>query len=208
MKKRVLFTVTLLIAAMAMAACSEAPKAPANAEKEASKEPARPPEAVTAQRAYYEMYKAGRAWATDLLALSVASGEVPGIKNEAGKAGQWTVTFVSPSRREARVFTYAVAKGENGVLQGMNVGNAMPWGGATPTSQTFSNSQFLVDSDAAYQAAAAKAESWLKAHPDTPVTFRLGSAARYPAPVWYVMWGTTKNGYAALVNAVTGAVVK
>jgi hypothetical protein len=26
--------------------------------------------------------------------------------------------------------------------------------------------------------------------------------------VWYIMWGTTKNGYAALVNATTGAIEK
>jgi hypothetical protein len=36
----------------------------------------------------------------------------------------------------------------------------------------------------------------------------LGNASRFAAPVWYVMWGTTKNGYAALVNATTGAIVK
>ncbi|MBS1856374.1 MAG: hypothetical protein JST11_13490 [Acidobacteria bacterium] len=179
-----------------------------DAGKAAAKEPAKPPEAVTAQTAYYEMYKAGRAWATDLLALSVVSGEVPNIENEGGKAGLWTVTFVSPGRKEARIFTYAVANGEAGVLKGINVGGAVPWAGATPTSKTFANSEFLVDSDAAYKAAAEKAAGWLKTHPNMKATFHLGNASRYPAPVWYVMWGTTKNGYAALVNAVTGTVIK
>jgi hypothetical protein len=36
----------------------------------------------------------------------------------------------------------------------------------------------------------------------------LGNASRFAAPVWYVMWGTSKDGYAALVNARTGAIVK
>jgi len=39
-------------------------------------------------------------------------------------------------------------------------------------------------------------------------TFRLGNASRFSAPVWYIVWGTTKNGYAALVNATTGAIEK
>jgi hypothetical protein len=141
------------------------------------------------------------------LVLSVASGEVPSIKNEGGKAGLWTAVFVSPSRREARTFTYAVAaSGEIG--KGINVGNVLPWGGATKTSKAFSSSEFAVDSDAAYKTAAEKAGDWLKKHPDEKPTFRLGNASRFAAPIWYIMWGTTKNGYAALVNATTGAIEK
>ena len=208
MNKRVLLTATVMVAALGLWACSGAPTTAPKAESEAPKEPAAPPEAVTAQRAFFEAYKAGRAWATDLLALSVASGEVPGIKNEDGKAGVWTITFVSPSRREARVFTFAVADGGPDIRKGLDASNALPWGGATPSSKPFSNSEFTVDSDAAYKAASEKAAGWLKAHPNEKATFRLGSASRYPAPVWYVMWGTTKNGYAALVNALTGAIVK
>jgi len=197
-----------MAAALVLAACSSAPKPEPKVESEAAKEPAKAPEAVTAQRAFFELYKAGRAWATDLLALSIASGEVPGVQNGEGKAGLWTVTFVSPSLMQARIFTYAAADGGPGIMKGINVGNALPWGGATTASKTFTSSEFPVDSDAAYKAAAEQAAGWLKAHPKETVTFRLGNASRYPAPVWYVMWGTTKNGYAALVNAVTGTVVK
>jgi hypothetical protein len=76
MNKKVLFTATLVVAALAMLACS---KSTSKVEVEAKKEPARAPEAITAQRAFYEMYKPARAWATDLLALSVISGEVPNV---------------------------------------------------------------------------------------------------------------------------------
>ena len=172
------------------------------------KEPAKAPEAIAAQRAFYEMYKSARTWATDLLTLSVTSGEVPNIKNEDGKAGLWTVVFVSPSRREARRFTYAVADSGEDIHKGVNVSNALGWGGATPASKPFSNSEFAVDSDAAYKAAVEKAAGWLKTHPNQKATLRLGNASRFAAPIWYVMWGTTKNGYAALVNATTGAIVK
>src|ERR1035441_1443651 len=121
MNKRVLLTATVTIAALVLSACSEAPKTAAKVESEAAKEPAKAPEAVTAQRAFYEMYKPARAWATDLLTLSVTSGEVPDIKNEDGKAGLWTVTFVSPSRNEARIFTYAVVDSGDDIRKGVNV---------------------------------------------------------------------------------------
>ena len=35
----------------------------------------------------------------------------------------------------------------------------------------------------------------------------LGKAARFPAPVWYIQWGTAKSGYAVYVNATTGEVI-
>lgn len=209
MNKKILLatTATVTVAILLMPACSEPPKPAAKLESEAKKEPARAPEAITAQRAFYELYKPARAWATDLLALSVTSGEVPNIKNEDGRAGLWTVVFISESRKEARNFTYAVADSGD-FRKGVNVSNALVWGGATPTSKPFSNSEFTVDSDAAYKTAFEKASSWLKVHPNQTATFRLGNASRFPSPVWYVMWGTTKNGYAALVNATTGTIVK
>jgi len=208
MAKTFLLSATIAAAALVLPACSDTPKAAVKVETEAKKEPAKPPEAVTAQRAFYEMYKPARAWATDLLALSVTSGEVPNIKNEDGKAGLWTAIFVSPSRKEARSFTYAVVDSGADIRKGVNISNVLPWGGATPTSKPFSNSEFAVDSDAAYKAASEKAAVWLSKHPDQKATFRLGNASRFAAPVWYIMWGTTKNGYAALVNATTGAIVK
>ena len=206
MNKKVLFTATVMVATLVLSACSEAPKPEPKVET-AKKEPEKP-EAVTAQRAFYEAYKPARTWATDLLALSVASGEVPNIKNEGGKAGLWTVIFVSPSRKEARTFTYAAADSGTDIRKGINIGNALPWGGATPTSKPFSNSEFTVDSDAAYKVAVESAAAWLKAHPDEKLSSRLGNASRFAARVWYLMWGSTKNGYAVLVNAATGAIVK
>lgn len=208
MNKKVLMTATVIVATLVLSACSQAPKTAAKVETEAKKEPAQAPEAVTAQRAFYEMYKPARAWATDLLALSLTSGEAPIIKNEDGKAGLWTAIFVSPSRKEARRFTYAVVDSGADIRKGVNVSGALVWGGATPASKPFSNSEFAVDSDAAYKSAFENAAGWLKKHPNQKPTFRLGNASRFAAPVWYVMWGTSKNGYAAIVNATTGTIVK
>jgi hypothetical protein len=91
---------------------------------------------------------------------------------------------------------------------GVSVGNTLPWGGATTASKPFSNSEFAVDSDVAYQTAEALAADWLKKNPKEKATFQLGSASRFPAPVWYVMWGSKKNGYAALIDTVSGKPVK
>ena len=38
------------------------------------------------------------------------------LEAENGKAGLWTVVFVSPSRKDARIFNYAVADGGPAVL--------------------------------------------------------------------------------------------
>jgi hypothetical protein len=208
MDKQVLLTATAMVATLLLSACSETPTTAAKVETVVKKEPAKAPEAVSAQRAFYEAYKPARTWAADCLALSVTNGEVPNIKNEAGKAGLWTVTFVSASRKEARVFTYAVVDSGDDIHKGVSVSDALPWNGATPTSKPFSNGEFTVDSDAAYKAAFEKASGWLKKHPNQNATFRLGNASRFPDPVWYVQWGTRKDGYVAFVDATTGTIVQ
>ena len=68
---------------------------------------------------------------------------------------------------------------------------------------------FNVDSDAAYQAAAADGAAWLKKNPDKKLSsFQLGNTYRFQAPIWYLMWGDKKSGYVAFVDATSGKVVK
>jgi hypothetical protein len=210
MHKKILMAATAVAAVMAMTACSEAPT-PTEIKKagvETKQEPAKPPEPVAAQTAFYEMYKPARTWAPDLLALSLTSNEVPSMKGEDGKSPMWTAVFVSPSRREARTFTYSVVDDGATIHKGVNAGGAEPWSGATPKSAPFQTTGFVVDSDAAYKTAYAKAEAWVKKHPGKKVAFSLGSAARFPAPVWFIIWGDTKSGYAVYVNATLGTVIK
>ena len=140
--------------------------------------------------------------------LTLTAGEVPGIKNEDGKAGQWVAVFVSPSRREARTFYYAVADAGADVHKGVNIGGPQPWSGATPKSKPFSTGEFTTNSDEAYKTAAGKAEAWLKAHPGKKLGIFLASESRFTGPVWYFMWGDKQNGYLAFVSATTGAALK
>ena len=67
----------------------------------------------------------------------------------------------------------------------------------------------MVDSDTAYKTAAGKAGDWLKNAENAakPVSLSLGAASRFPAPVWYILFGTQKDGFVALINASTGNVV-
>src|SRR5581483_1467220 len=101
-KRSAIFFAAVLI----LTSCSEAPKPAAAESKKEAEPPPQPSGPVSAKTAFYEMYKPARTWATDLLPLTLVSNEIPGIKNEGGKAAMWTAVFVSPSRREARTFTY------------------------------------------------------------------------------------------------------
>lgn len=208
MDKTLLMTASAVMAALAMTACSEAPKpAPETKAAEAKKEPPKPPEPVAAQTAFYEMYKPARAWATDALPLSLSSDEVPSLKNEGGKAAKWVAVFVSPGRREARTFSYSAVDDGVNTRKGVTAGGAQSWSGATPKSRPFQTTEFVVNSDAAYATALAKAGAWVKKHPDKKVGLLLGSSSKFPAPVWMVIWGNTKSGYMVYVNATSGTVV-
>jgi hypothetical protein len=202
--KRLKAAATILAFVMTTA-CSEAPKT-SETKTEPKKEALKPPEPVSGKTAFYEMYKPARAWASDFLPLSLASGEVPNMKNEAGKAAMWTAVFVSPSRREARTFSYSVVDQGTTIHKGITVGGAEPWSGPTAKSEPFQTTQFVIDSDVAYETASHKAATWLNNHPGKSVSFYLGNASRFPAPVWYVLWGNNKSGYSAYVNATTGAI--
>src|SRR5690242_5604192 len=181
---RLLAKPAAVLAVLVLAACSEAPKTIETKAEEAPKKEA-PAGPVTAKTAFYEMYKPARAWAPDFMLLTMTSNDVPGIASEGGKFGMWTAVFVSPSRNEARTFTYAVADSEATIHKGVDVSPAQSWSGATPNAAPFQTMDFATDSDAAYQTAYKKAESWLKEHPGKKAAFTLGNASRFPTPVWY-----------------------
>jgi hypothetical protein len=209
MDKQLFITATAVAAVLALTACSGSPKPPATETKagaETQKEPPKPPEPVAAQTAFYEMYKPARAWAPDLLPLSLASNELKSLKNEDGKAAMWTAVFVSPSRREACTFFYSVVNDGETVSKGVTAGGTQSWSGPTPKSRPFQTTEFAVNSDAAYKTALTKAAGWVKTHPGKTATMFLGSSAKYPSPAWLMVWGTPQSGYAVYVDATTGIV--
>lgn len=204
---RIRLQAVAFLALLLLTSCSQEPKnMMASTKTEADNAAASGP--ISGKTAFWEMYKSAHAWAPDLTPLSLESKEMPGVKNEAGKAEMWSATFGSLSKHEARTFTYAVAAHPPDVPKGVTVGHGMPWGGPSQTAMPFDSGDFKIDSDAAYKAAYTKAAAWVDKHPDKQAQLTLGNASRFPAPVWYVLWGDKKLGYAVYVNAKTGAVIK
>jgi hypothetical protein len=212
MDKNLLIKAAFALAVLGLTACSSEPAKTTEAKTDtdaAKKAPAGPPEPVLGKAAFYEMYTPAHAWAADLVPISLKSGEVAGVKNAAGKAGVWTAVFGSPSQRAARTYTYAVADELPTITKGIKAESPEAWAGPTTTVMTFQTSDFTIDSDAAYKAAATKAVDWLKDPENAakPVSLSLGAATRFPAPVWYILFGNSKSGFVALVNATTGNII-
>lgn len=207
-----LLKAVFVVAAIGLAACSSEPAKTTEAktgDTAATKAPAGPPEPVTAKTAFYEMYTPAHAWAADLLPISLKSGEIAAVKNLEGKAGFWTAVFVSATQHAARTYTYAVADQLPNITKGVKAEGTEPWAGPTAAVMTFETTDFMTDSDAAYKTAAAKAGDWLKEAENAakPVSFTLGAARRFPAPVWFILFGNDKSGFAVTINATTGNIV-
>jgi hypothetical protein len=197
----------VVVAVLVLTSCSESPTASATKTEAETKKAAGPAEPVTAKTAFWEMYKLAHSWTADTLVLSMASKSVPGIKNEAGKAAMWTAIFASAGQHKVRTLTYSIVEQPPDIRKGVDVGRPLPWEGPTRQAMPFQTGDFVVDSDVAYQTALGMAGAWVKKNPGKEVSLTLGHASRFPAPVWYVLWGDNKSGYFVLVNATTGKVI-
>ncbi|HEY1501656.1 MAG TPA: hypothetical protein VGF88_18930 [Acidobacteriaceae bacterium] len=203
---RHLFAISL--APFLLAGCSSSTSTSSSQPEKAATPVATAPEVITAKTAFWEMYKTAHAWSSDAEPIRVTAREVPGYKNEAGKAGMWEAIFGSSSLGMYRTFTYAIVDAPPNVSKGVSAGLALPWHGATRDAMPIDTSMFTIDSDAAYTAAAADAATWLRNNPGKEVSdFEIGDTYKFQAPVWYVMWGTKASGFATMVDASTGKVV-
>jgi hypothetical protein len=199
-----LVKIVVVSAVLGLTACSDAPKPAAKAEAETKKEPEGPPKPISAKTAYWEMYTPARTWATDLMPIGLKNIDVDGMPLEGGLAPAWTVAFVSSSRHEVRTYYYSVVTKAPAVFKGVKADAPLPWAGPAADAMPFQSSDFATDSDAAYKTAAEKADVWTKKHPGKMPEMSLGNATRFPAPMWYLLWGDKKDGFAAYVNATTG----
>jgi hypothetical protein len=155
------------------------------------------------------MYKSAMAWSSDVQVMRISQKEVPGFKNQAGKAAMWEAVFGSSSRHQSRLYTYAIANALPEIHKGATADNPQSWAGQTRDAMPIDVSVFNIDSDAAYQTAAAAAAAWIAKNPDKPLTsLELGSTYKLAAPVWYLAWGEKKTGYVSLVNATSGTLYK
>jgi len=186
-----------------LAACSsEAPKATV----EKAEEPAKPPEAVSAQWAFHQMYLAARNWAADAQPLRLVNVALAEFKSEKGKAGAWQATFVSDSLGRARSYTYSVVEGPGNLHKGVFAGPQESWSGRSGQAKPFPVAAFKVDATAALETAMKKGAEYAKKHADMPINFLLETTPRFADPVWRVIWGESvgTSGFSILVDATTG----
>ena len=143
----------IVVTVLLFAGCSQSTN-PASESKAAKEESTAPPAPVTAKTAFWPMYTAARSWTPDLVMIRLTPKEVPGYKNEAGKAAMWQAAFASPSLHQYRVYSYAIAAVSPDIRKGVVAGLRLPWGGVTRDAMPVELSSFNIDSDAAYQTAA------------------------------------------------------
>ena len=182
------------------------PSAPAASPAAAASQAA--PQIVAGKDAFFAMYKAAHDWSSDVVAMRLTQKELPGFRNEGGKAALWEAAFASPSLHQYRVVTDSIAGIPPNIYKGVDVGPAMTWGGFTRDAMPIDVTLFTVDSDAAYQAAAANATEWRKKNPGKDLAaLEMGQTSKFSGPVWYVLWGTKASGFTAFVDATTGKVL-
>ena len=212
MSLRPLFVLCLVALLGLVSACTSTVEAPAEeaGADAAETETAQVEAPVSGVTAYWEMYELAFQWSSDLQPLWLRSGTVEAPAESAdsqGLAPVWTAMFVSPSKREAREFTYR-AVGEGMQRKGVSAKGAQAWSGPTDKGEPFSMGDVQLDSSEALAKAQPEAESWLKSHADAIPSFYLGKESRFPDPVWAVLWGPEGTGRLVIVNAKTGEIDK
>jgi len=188
-----------------LSACSEAPK-PA----ETTKAPEKPPEPLTGRQAFQMMYPQARGWAPDAQPLELRSINLSQVKPEKGKAGGWQAIFVSPSLGKSRAYTYSAVEAEGNLHQGVFAGIAEDYAPGRGATAPFLPAALKIDSDEAYDTAAAKSRDYIKKNPNKVISYLLEQNKRFPDPTWRVIWGesVSSSDYSVFVDATTGMLLE
>lgn len=187
-----------------LSSCSETPT------QTKVKTPEKPAAPITAQQAFRYTYPAARAWAGDSLPLRIRSINLADVPSEAGKAGAWEMTYVSPAQQSARVYTWSAIEAPGNIHKDVFAGKPQTWSPTGGQEKPFAASLFRTDTPDALQAAIAGSKAYLdKPGAKPPINFVLEFTARFPNPVWLVLWGETAGlaQYTVFVDAATGQVV-
>jgi hypothetical protein len=162
-------------------------------------------EPVTGQTAIYKMYQVARSWAPVLKMNTIPLTEVPNVPPGTGAA--WEATFVSAAGSKARRYTYSIVESEGNLHKGVFPGQDEGWSGARGNNTPFLMLAVKVDTDAAYKTALANGGAdYDKKTPGKPISFQLEKVAKFPDPVWRVIWGesASTSNFSVYVDASTG----
>ena len=187
-----------------LSACSDAPT------ETKVKEPEKPAAPITAQQAFRYTYPAARAWAGDSLPLRIRSINLADVPSESGKAGAWEMTYVSPAQQAARIYTWSAIEAPGNIHKDVFAGKTQTWSASGGQEKPFAASLFRIDTPEALQTATTAAKAYLDKPGTKPaINFVVEFTARFPNPVWLVLWGETAGlaQYTVFVDAATGQVV-
>jgi hypothetical protein len=190
-----------VLAAMFLAACSDAPT-PTKA-----KEPEKPSEPITGRQAFQMTYPQARIWAPDCQPIRIRSLNLAEPKSGSGRAGAWEIVYVSQSKGRQRSFTWSAIEAEGNLHKGVFPGLEEGWSGPRGQSQPFLVPSLKIDTPEALQTAILHSSEYLKKSGNKPqVSYLCELIARFPDPVWRVFWGETVSGaeWSVFVDATTG----
>ena len=186
-----------LLLLVLLGACS----GPTQTEK--AKETSKPPEALTGRQAFQRVYPQARTWAADAQPMLLRSIRLAAVSASAGKSGAWEVTFVSALKGRSRTYTYSAVEAEGNLHEGVFAGPDEAWSGPSMAHRPFLIAAIKVDSDEAYNIAAARSKEYMKKHPDLAISFVLEQTNRFPDLTWRVIWGESPStsDYSVYVDA-------
>ncbi|HYZ82767.1 MAG TPA: hypothetical protein VE621_00110 [Bryobacteraceae bacterium] len=168
--------------------------------------PKAPPEPVTGRTAFFRMYSPARIWSPDIQVLRLNSLNLEQLRGEKGKYPAWEATFVSPSKRQARSFTYSVIEAGGNLHEGVFASREEPFSGSSGQATPWAVQAFKIDSDKAYEVALGKSADYVAKNPNKPMFFLLELTPRHPNVAWRVVWGESvgTSDYSIYVDATTG----
>jgi hypothetical protein len=172
-----------------------------------TKEPEKPPEAISGESALFRMYQTARAsFSQDAQVLKMNSIHVAEVPETPGRTGAWQATFTSANLGKTRTYTYSVVEQEGTLHKGVFAIGDEPWSGRSGQNTAFDIRAASIDSTTAYKTAQEQAKDYDEKHPGMPISFLLEQTNRFPTPAWRVIWGESvgTSSFSVYVDASQG----
>jgi hypothetical protein len=173
------------------------------------KEAEKPPEPATGESAVYKIFQVARSWGgpeTKVLKMNSARlQDVPA--GPVGTAPMWEATMISESKSAARTYTYSIVEQLPLIHKGVFGQGEQSWSGPRGGNTPFLIAAVKIDTDKAYQIALDNGGAdYDKKNPGKPILYVLEKIAKFPDPVWRVVWGETvgTSNFSVYIDASTG----
>ncbi len=150
--RKITLTLSCFLLAM-LAACSSDQKTASNSGTTAAKPAVEAPEYITGRAAFQKLFISARSFAADTKPFRLRSVFVADAPTAEGKAGIWRGDFASPSKREAKAYTWSGVNGENMPERGVSHGTEDTWNPSNSSAQVWELPYLKIDTDKAYEVA-------------------------------------------------------